>query len=76
MGSGTTALVARKMARRCVGIELNPEYAELIVKRTRQLSLFAQSPSAVKRAARRASASAEADPLFASQSSEIEDATA
>lgn len=41
MGSGTTALVARKMARRCVGIELNPEYAELIAKRTHQLSLFA-----------------------------------
>jgi hypothetical protein len=41
MGSGTTALVARKLGRRCVGIELNPEYAELVAKRTRQLSLFA-----------------------------------
>jgi DNA modification methylase len=40
MGSGTTALVARKMGRRSVGIELNREYADLVAKRTRQLSLF------------------------------------
>lgn len=41
MGSGTTALVARKMGRRCVGIELNQEYAELVAQRTQQLSIFA-----------------------------------
>ena len=33
MGSGTTAVVARKLARRWVGYELNPEYVEIIRKR-------------------------------------------
>jgi DNA modification methylase len=32
-GAGTTALVARRMRRASVAIELNPEYASLIVKR-------------------------------------------
>ena len=41
MGSGTTALVARKHGRRCVGIELSAEYCELIQRRTQQLSLLA-----------------------------------
>jgi DNA modification methylase len=40
MGSGTVALVARKLGRRAVGIELNPEYAEMVARRTRQLSLL------------------------------------
>jgi DNA modification methylase len=41
MGSGTTALVARKLGRRSIGIELNPEYAALAADRLKQLSLFA-----------------------------------
>ncbi len=41
MGSGTTALVARKHGRKSVGIELNPEYAALAARRLGQLSLLA-----------------------------------
>jgi DNA modification methylase len=41
MGSGTTALVARRLGRRSIGIELNPDYAALCARRLQQLSLFA-----------------------------------
>lgn len=34
LGSGTTALVAAKLERQWIGIELNPEYAEIAIKRT------------------------------------------
>lgn len=40
MGSGTTALVARALNRHAVGIELNPEYATMIYRRTAQQTLF------------------------------------
>jgi DNA modification methylase len=41
MGSGTVALVARKLGRRSIGIELSPEYAALCARRLQQLSLLA-----------------------------------
>jgi DNA modification methylase len=41
LGSGTTAHVARKHGRRSIGIELNPDYAELAARRMQQQSLFA-----------------------------------
>ena len=40
LGSGTTAVVARKMGLKCVGVELNQEYIEMIRRRTQQLSLL------------------------------------
>jgi site-specific DNA-methyltransferase (cytosine-N4-specific) len=35
-GSGTTLMTARKLGRRSVGIELNPEYADIITERIGQ----------------------------------------
>jgi DNA modification methylase len=43
IGTGTTALVARRLGRRCVGIELSPAYGEQTAKRTQQLSLLAET---------------------------------
>jgi DNA modification methylase len=41
IGSGTTALVARKHGRRCIGIDLSAEYLGIAARRLQQLSLFA-----------------------------------
>ena len=40
LGSGTTAAVARRLGRRCVGIEINPGYAKLAVARFDQSRMF------------------------------------
>ena len=42
MGSGTTALVARRLGRKAIGIELNERYCALARRRTQQLSLLAR----------------------------------
>ncbi|QDP56877.1 MAG: putative modification methylase [Prokaryotic dsDNA virus sp.] len=39
-GSGTTGKVAENLGRKWIGIEMNPEYAEIAKKRTSQLSLL------------------------------------
>lgn len=41
MGSGTTALVARRLGRKAIGVELNEQYAELATRRLGQQSLLA-----------------------------------
>jgi DNA modification methylase len=41
MGAGTTAVVARKLERNFIGIELNPDYIKIIKKRLRkELGIF------------------------------------
>ena len=42
-GSGTTALVARKHGRKCIGIELSADYCELTARRLQQLSLLSEA---------------------------------
>jgi DNA modification methylase len=41
-GSGTTLLVARRLGRHAVGIELNRDYCRMQRERLRQLSLLAE----------------------------------
>jgi DNA modification methylase len=42
MGSGTTAIVARKFERDYIGFELNPEYIKIAQRRIiNELGLFA-----------------------------------
>jgi DNA modification methylase len=45
MGSGTTALVARRLGRKSIGVELNETYAKLSADRLSQLSLLAEAAS-------------------------------
>ena len=40
IGSGTTAVVARQLGRKYIGIELNPEYIKLAEDRLKQNTLF------------------------------------
>jgi DNA modification methylase len=35
-GSGTTGVMARKLGRKCIGVELNPDYCQLAADRFRQ----------------------------------------
>lgn len=43
MGSGTTAVVARKLGRQFLGIELNPKYCEMAKRRIeKELGVFAE----------------------------------
>ena len=40
LGSGTTAAVSQRLGRKCIGIELNPEYARLAASRFEQRVMF------------------------------------
>lgn len=46
VGSGTTALVARRHGRRAIGIDLNEAYLGIAARRTAQQSLLAEGPAA------------------------------
>jgi adenine-specific DNA methylase len=46
IGSGTTAVVARRLGRHAIGIELNPDYIKIAASRLAQQSLLADSGAA------------------------------
>jgi DNA modification methylase len=46
MGSGTTALVARRLGRRALGVELSADYCAMAAERTQQLSWLAEAVEA------------------------------
>jgi DNA modification methylase len=35
-GAGTTAMIAARLRRRCISVELNPEYIDMAKKRIKQ----------------------------------------
>lgn len=43
MGSGTVALVARRLGRKSIGIEINPEYAQMAAQRLAPQSLLTET---------------------------------
>jgi hypothetical protein len=48
LGSGTTAIVARALGRRYIGIELNPDYIAMAHRRLQQGVLWATEPGVVE----------------------------
>jgi DNA modification methylase len=45
LGSGTTAIVARKLGRKYIGCEINPEYAQIAERRIAEINpLFEGAP--------------------------------
>jgi site-specific DNA-methyltransferase (adenine-specific) len=50
LGSGTTAYCAKKLGRKCIGIEISERYAEIAAKRCSQavMNLETESPKEVK----------------------------
>ncbi len=61
VGSGTTALVARKHGRRCIGIDLSLEYLAIAARRTQQLSLLGEA-EALEHVSLRGGGAARRDP--------------
>ena len=47
MGSGTTLFVANRMRRNSIGIDIVPEYCEMVKKQLKPVELFLLEPEAV-----------------------------
>ena len=52
MGSGTTAVVAKKLGRNYVGIEINPKYIEIAKKRLSKIPIRLDMLKPIKEADR------------------------